>query len=104
MDSEKQNMTRGDLLQSLALAPLAVAGVLAVSSQADALTMGSVPQASVQYQSTPKGGAQCSTCRFYINNKKSKTSPGHCTQVAGVISPKGWCAVYSKGDNSKQSM
>jgi hypothetical protein len=104
MDSDNQNMTRSGLLQSLALTPLAIAGVLAASSQADAIAMGSVPQTAVQYQTSPKGGAQCSTCRFYINNKKSKSAPGHCTQVAGVISPKGWCSVYSKGDNSKQSM
>jgi hypothetical protein len=105
MNDNDQNMTRGSLLQTLALAPMAVAGAFAAAgAEADATAMGSIPPKSVQYQSMPKNGQQCSTCKFYINNAKSKTANGGCTQVAGPISPKGWCVVYSKGDNSKQKM
>jgi hypothetical protein len=91
------------MLQTLALAPLAIAGVLAATAEAGAVAMGHIPPASVQYQGMPKNGQQCSTCRFYINGK-TKTANGGCTQVSGPISPKGWCVAYSKGDNSKQKM
>jgi hypothetical protein len=104
LESDTENVTRATALQTLALAPLALAGVLAATVEADAVTQGHIPQASVHYQPTPKNGQQCNQCSFFINNKKSKTANGGCTQVAGSISPKGWCAAFSKGDNSKQTM
>jgi hypothetical protein len=96
-------MTRGNVLQTLALAPLVVAGVLAGGTEADATASGHMAPSSVQYQSTPKNGQQCNACKLYINGK-SKTANGGCTQVSGPISPKGWCVLYVKGDNHNQKM
>jgi High potential iron-sulfur protein len=103
MDSEKETLSRASLLRRIAAAPLAIGALAALQAEARATAMGHTPQNAVQYQKMPKGGAQCSQCRFYINGK-TKTSNGACTQVAGTISPKGWCVVFAKGDNSKQHM
>jgi hypothetical protein len=108
MNSDNRNMTRGNALQALAIGPLAIAVAFAAVREADATAgatkEGTIAPSAVQYQSTPKNGQQCSTCKFYINTKKSKTANGGCTQVSGPIGPKAWCAVYVKGDNSKQTM
>jgi hypothetical protein len=47
-----------------------------------------VAQGAAQYQKTPKGAAQCSTCGSFI-------APASCKLVSGAISPSGWCALYS---------
>ena len=106
MELENRKLSRGSLLAKLAAAPIAIGALAALRSEAEAVTVkpGHVPQTAVQYQDHPKNGQQCSTCRFFINNAKSKSASGWCTQVTGSISPKGWCVAYSKGDNSKQKM
>jgi hypothetical protein len=106
VDIENRKLSRGSLLQKLAAAPIAIGAFAALQAEAQAAAVkpGHVPQTAVQYQATPKNGQQCSQCRFFINNAKSKSASGWCTQVAGSISPKGWCVAYSKGDNSKQKM
>jgi hypothetical protein len=45
----------------------------------------------MQYQDSPKNGAECSTCMQFIPGKKPQ-----CKIVEGDISPKGWCLAYSK--------
>jgi hypothetical protein len=91
-----QNLTRGSLLAKLAMAPLAIGALAALQSEADA----KAPQNAVMYQSKPKGGKKCSQCKFFINGK-SKTANGGCTQVAGSISPNGYCVIFQAGNNSK---
>lgn len=54
------------------------------SAQADLL-----PQKSVQYQNTPKGDRQCDGCSLFA-------APNACKNVAGEISPKGWCMLWRK--------
>jgi len=102
MDFEHQKLSRASLLRSLAAAPIAIGALAALQAEADA-KMGATPQSAVQYQSKPKGGAQCSQCRFFIKGK-TKTAVGACTQIAGKIAPTGWCVVFAKGDNSKNTM
>ena len=104
MKRERPNLTRADLLQRLAAAPIAIGAFAALQAEAVAATKpGHTAPATVQYQPKPKNGQQCSQCRYFINGK-SKTANGECTIVAGPISPKGWCVAFSKGDNSKQMM
>jgi hypothetical protein len=103
MDSEKELLSRASLLRRIAAAPIAIGALAALRSEADAIAMGHTPQAAVQYQTKPKNGQQCSQCKFYINGK-TKTSTGACTQIAGKISPMGWCVVYAKGNNSSQHL
>ncbi|GAC1567771.1 MAG: hypothetical protein NVS2B3_07740 [Vulcanimicrobiaceae bacterium] len=91
---ENQKMTRGTLLQRIAVAPIAIGAFAALAAEADA----KAPQNAVMYQDKPKDGKKCSQCKFYINAKDPKANGG-CTQVAGSISPNGWCVVYAAGSN-----
>jgi len=46
-------------------------------------------QASVHYQSSPKGGKQCSQCRHF-------SAPSSCKVVDGTISSSGYCILFAK--------
>jgi hypothetical protein len=46
-----------------------------------------VSQESVNYQGSPKGPQQCSSCKLF-------TAPNACMSVDGMISPNGWCSIY----------
>lgn len=59
------------------------------SSAAPAATS-KVPQASVQYQSQPKGELMCSGCMNFIAESNT------CKLVDGQISPDGWCSLWTK--------
>ena len=66
-----------------------VAGGVVLASQAHAQGADSkVEQSVVQYQSSPKDGAQCSGCVNFV-------APNACKVVAGNISPSGWCVAYA---------
>jgi hypothetical protein len=56
---------------------------------------GIITQANAKYQTKPKGAAQCSKCSYFIPGAKP-TDNGTCKQVAGVISPNGWCQFFAK--------
>jgi len=47
-----------------------------------------VEQSVVQYQTSPKDGAQCSGCVNFV-------APNACKVVSGTISPSGWCVAYA---------
>lgn len=49
-----------------------------------------VAQASVQYQSKPKGELKCATCANFIAQSNT------CKVVDGQISPSGWCTMWVK--------
>ena len=49
-----------------------------------------VSQASVQYQSQPKGDQKCSECLHFIAESNT------CKRVEGQISPDGWCALWAQ--------
>jgi hypothetical protein len=68
----------------------AVGGVVAISAHAQ----DKIAQAQVQYQTTPKDGAKCSTC---VNFEP----PAACKIVAGTINPDGWCIAYAPKDQPK---
>jgi hypothetical protein len=48
---------------------------------------------SLNYQSSPKDGQQCSDCTYYIPDKNGD-GMGACTLLEGTIDPEGWCASY----------
>jgi High potential iron-sulfur protein len=75
---------RSTLLRSAACAAGAVASILPIR-QAEA----KMAQASVAYQTSPKGDQQCSNCSLF-------QPPGACTLVDGTISPNGWCKFWVK--------
>ncbi len=47
-----------------------------------------IAQNLVQYQTSPKDGAQCNKCVNWVE-------PNACKIVAGTISPSGWCVAYA---------
>ena len=46
-------------------------------------------QASVKYQSSPKGDHNCANCKVF-------QPPDACKTVDGTISPNGWCSIWVK--------
>ncbi|MFK8215029.1 high-potential iron-sulfur protein [Haloferax volcanii] len=50
-------------------------------------------QEAVSYQDEPSEGRQCSTCRYYIEDKNGDGA-GACAIVAGEIAPEGYCVSY----------
>ena len=77
---------RSVLLQGAACAAGAATVLAASANSAKANPM---PQKSVQYQDTPKGDRDCSGCSLFV-------APNSCKNVAGEISPKGWCILWRK--------
>jgi len=49
-----------------------------------------VSQASVQYQTQPKGDQKCANCMHFIAESNT------CKLVEGDISPEGWCTLWAK--------
>jgi hypothetical protein len=81
-------LSRKSVLINLLALPLVAATVSQASADAKS------PQSAVQYQTSPKGSAQCSGCKFFQPGKDAKAD-GQCQVVAGDIKPTGWCVVYS---------
>jgi len=48
-----------------------------------------LPKTVVSYQDTPKADRQCSNCSLFV-------APNACKNVAGEISPNGWCTLWRK--------
>jgi High potential iron-sulfur protein len=51
---------------------------------------GKVTQASVQYQTQPKGEQKCDGCLHFIAESNT------CKLVEGQVSPEGWCSLWAK--------
>lgn len=83
---ELPQTTRRTLLQAGAgaVGALSLLGLSGHSAQA-----AKVSQAAVAYQGSPKGSQSCANCRLFV-------APNACKQVDGVISPNGWCRIWSK--------
>lgn len=100
---KEQQLSRGDLLAKLALAPIAIGALAMIRAEADAaathdaVSGGTMAPQAAAYQTTPKGAAKCSNCSLYIPAKSNPAkSNGACKIVKGAISPHGWCKFYSK--------
>ena len=78
---------RRGALRSLAGFGLGAAAFVVGSTQSKAQDQ-KIPKETVQYQDTPKDGAECDKCVNWI-------APNGCTIVAGEIHPKGWCVAYA---------
>ena len=64
------------------------AAALAVAPKRSMAQDQKIPKETVQYQETPKDGAECDKCVNWV-------APNGCTIVAGEIHPKGWCVAYA---------
>jgi len=65
-------------------------GAPEASAESVAPAAAKVPQASVQYQTEPKGDQQCSGCIHFIAESNT------CKLVEGQISPNGWCTLWAQ--------
>lgn len=71
--------------------PIAPASPPAPSANsADPVAPKKLTQASVQYQTQPKGEQKCATCVNFI------AASNTCKLVDGQISPDGWCTLWAK--------
>jgi hypothetical protein len=80
-------MSRRSVLRQAAAVVAGAATIVAInanSAKADLL-----PQKAVQYQNIPKADRQCDGCGLFV-------APNACKNVAGEISPKGWCILWRK--------
>ena len=83
-DTSKELSRRSILLHGLACAT-AVSAAFAAST--NAAMANKLPQTAVSYRPTPNGGKKCSECALF-------EPPKACKNVAGDISPDGWCLLW----------
>jgi len=93
MVEKEQSISRADLLQKLAIAPLAIGAFAALKVQ-ESEAAAKTAQSAVQYVTHPVGGKKCSGCQFFQAGKTAKAN-GACKIVAGSISPNGYCVAYA---------
>ena len=62
-----------------------IGAILAAST--DAALANKLPQSAVNYRPKPNGSKQCSNCALF-------EPPRACKNVAGDISPDGWCVLW----------
>src|ERR1700686_4754831 len=87
LEHSSAKMSRCSVLLQGAACAAGTATILAAN--ANSAKANPLPQASVRYQNTPKDDRQCSNCSLF-------TPPNACKNVAGEISPNGWCIIWRK--------
>jgi len=82
--SDEMNATRRNLLRG-GLTILAGTVLASTAARADD---DKVDPSTVQYQTTPNNGQQCSGCVNFV-------APNACKVVSGTILPNGWCVAFA---------
>ena len=77
----QSSVSRRSLVRGLATVPF----VALVATKALAAKLS---QKSVGYQDSARGSQSCASCKLF-------RGPNECAQVAGPISPHGWCHIYN---------
>ncbi len=85
--SRRSFLKGGALLASIAV--VSATGAMTKSAYAG------VPKAAVQYVGHPDGDKECSNCIQYLPGANTNAN-GTCKLVDGDISPRGYCAAYSR--------
>ncbi|MBV8367746.1 MAG: high-potential iron-sulfur protein [Candidatus Eremiobacteraeota bacterium] len=94
MNENDTPISRGGMLQRMAVAPIAIGAFAALQAEADAAA--SIDKKTAAYVDHPNHGQQCSGCNLFLPAKKNPMkSDGACKLVKGSISPHGWCKFYS---------
>ena len=86
VDKDRRAALRGFVSAGLGAAAL-MTGARAAQAQQN-FAQEKLAQNIVQYQETPKDGAECDKC---VNWE----APNACKIVAGNINPKGWCVAFA---------
>jgi hypothetical protein len=93
MNDDDKTISRGRMIQKLALVPIAIGALAALQAEADAAT---VDQKTAMYVTHPNGSKKCSGCKLFLPAKKNPMkSPGACKLVKGTIQPNGYCKFFS---------
>lgn len=94
MNDDDKRISRGGMMQRLAVAPIEIGAFAALQKEAEAAA--SIDQKTAAYVNHPNGGKQCSGCSLFLPAKKNPMKEdGACKLVKGKISPHGWCKFYS---------
>ena len=94
MNDNDKTISRGGMLQKLALVPIAIGALAALQAEADAAA--TQTKAAAGYVTHPVGGKQCSGCALFLPAKKNPMkSSGACKLVKGTIQPNGYCKFFS---------
>ena len=94
MNDDDKRISRGGMMQRLAVAPIAIGAFAALQAEADAAA--SIDKKTAAYVDHPNHGQQCSGCNLYLPAKKNPMkADGRCKLVKGDISPRGWCKFFS---------
>jgi hypothetical protein len=67
---------------------VALGAVTAAAVVRPAAAQATISQAVAKYQAAPNGNDRCEVCANFV-------APNACRFVQGVISPKGWCQLFS---------
>lgn len=86
-NQDPKQLSRRNLLETVAAIPIACAAISILPNAATA--QAKVPKSAVAYQDHPKGAQECTNCSLF-------QPPNACKNVAGDISPKGWCNIWVK--------
>lgn len=73
-----------------AMVPLALVGAAAIASPAAIAVAKKAAPESVGYQTAPKDDQSCARCANFLAKSNS------CNLVEGLVSPKGWCKLWTK--------
>jgi hypothetical protein len=87
LDHSSEKVSRRSLLLRGAACATGVAIILVAN--ANSAKANPLPKTAVNYQDKPKGDHQCSGCALFV-------APKSCKNVAGDISPNGWCMLWRK--------
>jgi hypothetical protein len=90
MGDSLQPVSRSAFVRSIVVLP-ALATLMYGVAAADG---SKVSQASMQYQTTPNDGKQCSHCKFFVPAQDPNAN-GTCQIVDGSISPNGYCQAFA---------
>ncbi len=94
MDNDN-NMTRGRVLQKLALAPIAI-GALAMLRIEEAEAAATMDPKAAGYVTKANGKKMCSNCSLFLPAKSTPMkSAGACQVVKGKILPTAYCNLYA---------
>ena len=86
MDELKKTSRRG--VMQVGLGMLAAGGAIVATAKTASAQDQKIAQNLVQYQESPKDGAECDKCVNWV-------APNACKIVEGNINPKGWCVAYA---------
>jgi len=89
-DSKKGESSTGAAPDTDSAAPYTSSSSAPSEESAAPTATAKASQASVQYQSQPKGDQKCDGCLHFIAESNS------CKLVEGQISPDGWCSLWAQ--------